>query len=84
MEENGKKTAEKLCTDWQKRTLSATQTNEGTAALIQKGLLEGNPLQYLERYELMENAQSDEFLKILSDFIPDTPDMIISSVDSKN
>lgn len=69
---------------WFLKTLVKTQTNEGTAALIQEGLLEGTSYQYLENYIAMENAVQEEFLAVLTAFFEDTPLFRVTSVDAKN
>ena len=68
---------------WISNELSRTQTNSGTAELIQQGLLEGKSLQYLEDYKTLERADSASFLALLDRYIPEEPIFQVFSVDSK-
>ncbi|MBO5608141.1 MAG: insulinase family protein [Treponema sp.] len=69
---------------WITSTLSETQTNSGTADLIQKGMVQNQPYQYLQDFVAVESASSEDFLRIAKDFIPETPSLVVTSVDSKN
>lgn len=70
--------------NWILREMSKTSTEEGTASLIQKGLLSGNSKQYLENYCTIENASSQDFLSILRNYFPAEPAYQVYSADSKN
>ncbi len=69
---------------WIGKNLLQTQTNAGTAALIQRGIEENQPYQYLEDYVFMENARASEYEMILREYITETPSLSVTSVDSKN
>lgn len=69
---------------WIQKNLSGTQSNEGTAALIQQSILQGNKLLYLENYAAMENISAEEILSVIKEYFTETPPMKVTSVDSKN
>ncbi|MBP5753151.1 MAG: hypothetical protein J6W60_09895 [Treponema sp.] len=60
-----------------------TQTNTGTVKLMQQGLREKRPFLYLENYLSMYNALPVEFSLVLEKYITETPDLTVTSVDSK-
>jgi zinc protease len=68
---------------WIRLSLSKTATNEGTAALIQQGLLDGNALQYLDDYRVVSNATKDIFSEILQTYFSEDPVYKLYSADSK-
>ena len=73
----------KIKSQWMMRTLSKTNDNEGTAYLMQQGLLDGNALTYLEEYKIISNADAESFSKIATNFITEDPVYKLYSVDSK-
>ncbi|MEE3315139.1 MAG: hypothetical protein VZR56_13415, partial [Treponema sp.] len=70
--------------NWITKNLLQTQTNAGTANLIQRGIEENQPYQYLEDYVFMENASVQEYKRIFNEYFSETPALTVSSVDSKN
>ncbi|MBR3548753.1 MAG: insulinase family protein, partial [Treponema sp.] len=68
---------------WISDELSKTQTNPGTAELIQQGLLEGNASEYLSSYMTLEGASAKMFLDVLERYLPEDPIFKVFSVDSK-
>jgi len=68
---------------WISDELSKTQTNNGTAELIQQGLLEGNATEYLTNYMALEAATDKMFLEVLERNLPEIPPFQVFSVDSK-
>ena len=70
--------------NWILREMNKASTPEGTASLLQTGLLAGNPKQYLENYCTVENADSKEFLLILEKYFPEEPAYQVYSADSRN
>lgn len=68
---------------WIEQNLYQTQSNEGTAALIQKGLLEDNPLMYLESYCAVDRAQRDDVYGIAKTYILEDPLFKLYSADAK-
>lgn len=84
---SSKTKAEKNCraikSRWISHALGGTQTNPGTAELIQQGLLEGNAALYLTNYITVENATPEVFLELLSKHFPNEPSFQVYSVDSK-
>lgn len=81
--EHGVSVTRAIKNKWEERNLVLSQTNEGTAALIQRGLLEFNPLQYLDDYLAVESADANDFLRILSESIGEEPALRMLSADSK-
>ncbi len=81
------KTSDKIIKEirsiWNYKTMINTQTNEGTARLIQEGILEGNKNLYLDSYMVIENATAKDFLNILDKYIPAKPELQVFSADSK-
>ena len=69
---------------WSYRTLVKTQTNEGTARLIQSSLLCGPAHLYLESYLFVSNAKGKDFISILNSFFPETPPLQVFSADSQD
>ena len=69
---------------WISKNLLQTQTNSGTAVLIQHGIEENQPYQYLEDYVFMENANVNEYIRIFKNYLTETPALSVTSVDSKN
>ncbi|MBQ9538162.1 MAG: insulinase family protein [Treponema sp.] len=81
-------TREKAISDirllWNRIVMIQTQTNEGTARLIQDGILDGNKSLYLDSYIVMQNATADDFVKILDKYIPEDGFLRLFSQDSQN
>lgn len=77
------KSVKAIKTKWISGELSKTQTNSGTAELIQQGLLEGNATEYLSNYVELEKATDKMFLEILERYLPEDPIFKVFSVDSK-
>ncbi|MBP5465383.1 MAG: hypothetical protein J6Y13_09465 [Treponema sp.] len=61
-----------------------TQTNDGTARLIQDGILDGNKSLYLDSYIVMQNATAADFANILDRCIPESGYLRLFSADSQN
>ncbi len=57
---------------WNSRTLIKTQTNSGTAELIQDGLIDNYPALYLDAYLVVSHAAREDFLYILDAYFPAT------------
>ncbi len=68
---------------WTEKNLSKTSSSEGTASLIQKGLLCKNPSQYLENYVYVSSAGKNKFLEILEKYFEEEPLFKVYSVNSK-
>ena len=69
---------------WISRNMMQTQTNIGTVELIQRGMEKNVPYQYLEDYLSMELAVREDFLDAFRKYLPETPLLTVTSVDSKN
>ncbi len=69
---------------WSYKTLIKTQTNEGTAQLIQDSLLSGAPHLYLESFLFVSNAKNTDFISILNTYFPETPPLQVFSADSQD
>ncbi len=67
---------------WSYKTVIKTQTNEGTAQLIQNSILSGAPHLYLESFLFVSNAKNTDFISILNTYFPETPPLQVFSVDS--
>ena len=57
---------------WNRNVIIQTQTNDGTARLIQDGILDGNKSLYLDSYIVMQNATAADFANILDRYIPES------------
>lgn len=68
---------------WISQVMSPTGTNEGTATLIQKGILSGNPLQYLEDYVTVDTCTFEDLLKIADTYLLKEPMIKLYSKDAK-
>ncbi len=69
---------------WNRNVMILTQTNDGTAKLIQDGILDGNKSLYLDSYIVMQNATATDFINILDRYIPETGYLRLFSKDSQN
>lgn len=69
---------------WNRVVMIQTQTNDGTARLIQDGILDGNKSLYLDSYLVMQNATEKDFLNILDRYIPEEGYLRLFSKDSQN
>ncbi len=69
---------------WVTKNLLQTQTNLGTAELIQRGMEINRKYLYLEDYLSMELADRLDFLEVLQKYFPENPPLVVTSVDSKN
>lgn len=71
---------------WLQKVLSNTQTNTGTALLIQEGMeyfpFEQNPYLYLEEYNYIQQAELSDFISVMDNF-PAKPHLIIYSKEGK-
>lgn len=74
---------ENIITRWELKALSRTQSNEGTAQLIQQGLITGNGALYLNDYLLVEEASLEKMIQIADKYFPDTPTYEVYSKDAK-
>ncbi len=70
-------------TRWMLKALLKTQSDEGTAELLQNGLVTGNALLYLEDYLKIENASLEKMIQVAKKYLPDSPTYSIYSKDSK-
>lgn len=73
----------KIKNRWMITFFKRTQSNDGIAQLIQEGIMEGNPIMYLKAYTEAENFTAKDFLKILTEYIPQTPVYKCYSSDSQ-
>ncbi len=69
---------------WNRNVMILTQTNDGTARLIQDGILDGNKSLYLDSYIVMQNATATDFVNILDRYIPEKDYLRLFSKDSQN
>lgn len=69
---------------WSYKTLIKTQTNEGTAQLIQDSIISGSPHIYLESYLFVSNAKGGDFISILNKYFPETPPLKVFSSELKD
>ncbi len=69
---------------WNRDVMISTQTNDGTARLIQDGILDGNKSLYLDSYIVVQNATADDFIKILDRYIPEEGYLRLFSQDSQD
>ena len=69
---------------WNQTVMIQTQTNDGTARLIQDGILDGSKSLYLDSYIVMQNATAEDFIKILDRYIPEEGYLRLFSKDSQN
>lgn len=83
LKDNPDKIVERLKSKWIQETMIQTQTNTGTVKLMQQGLREKRPFLYLENYLSMYNALPVEFSLVLEKYITETPDLTVTSADSK-
>ena len=71
-------------TSWLMNTLSSTQTNRGTAILINEGINNfGDSKKYIKDYELIANSTETDFLAILNDYFPEEAQLRLYSADAK-
>ncbi len=82
--ETQKDTIEDIRRLWNRNVMTQTQTNDGTARLIQDGILDGNKSLYLDSYIVMQNATATDFIKILDRYIPEKDYLRLFSKDSQN
>lgn len=75
---------QKIKETWILRVMGRTSDEEGTASLIQEGILGGNPKQYLEDYRAVENADGKKLHSIAEKYFSQEPVYEIYSADSKN
>lgn len=68
---------------WTLRIMGNTTDEEGTASLIQDGLLSGNCMQYLEDYSTVETADSKKLHSVAVKYFSEEPVYEIYSADSK-
>ena len=69
---------------WLMNTLSSTQTNRGTAILINEGINNfGDSKKYIKDYELIANSTETDFLAILNDYFPEEAQLRLYSADAK-
>ncbi len=83
LSKNDEQCLKNLRSAWEKETLLKTQTNEGTASLIQEGLLAGRATEYLDSYLAVENATCDDFIEVLTKYFVYDTALKVYSVDSK-
>lgn len=75
---------EEIKENWILRVMNKTTYEEGTASLIQEGLLCGNPKQYLDNYLAVENADAEQLFSLTEKYFTIEPIYEIYSADSKN
>ncbi|MCR5763713.1 MAG: insulinase family protein [Treponema sp.] len=68
---------------WSYKTLINTQTNDGTARLIQNSILSGAAHLYLESFLFVSNARNTDFISIVNSYFPETPPLQVFSSDSQ-
>jgi zinc protease len=69
---------------WLMNTLSSTQTNRGTAILINEGINNfGDSKKYIKDYELIANSPETDFLASLNDYFPEEAQLRLYSADAK-
>ena len=68
--------------DWIQKEMKDTGSNTGTALLLQKGLEYSGALWYLEEYNWIQTATSQDFLEIM-DYFPVRAKIRVYSSDSK-
>lgn len=83
-------TVQQIKDAWILSEMSQTQTNSGTAWLMQKGLELLNPEDeaqaaffYLKEYDFVQNANAEDFMKLL-EFLPQKAPLRVYSADGKN
>lgn len=75
--------AEKIKNRWMIIFFKRTQSNDGTAQLLQEGIMENTPTQYLKAFIEAENLTAKDFLKILTEYLPANPVFKCYSTDSQ-
>lgn len=82
----GTNLATQIKDSWLTKTLSQTETNSGTAILMQEGLeffpYEPKPALYLEEYNYIQKAELSDFIEAMK-FFPSKPQLIIYSKEGK-
>ena len=80
------KSVEKIKNIWIMQQISQTQTNSGTALLIQKGFESSaknpNPCLYLDEYDFIQTANASDFLQTI-EFVEKSLLLSVYSKDSK-
>lgn len=73
--------------NWIIQEMAATYSNDGTAALIQRGLelfpLEPAPQFYLTEYNYIQSASTQDYL-MMKEWFPERPQLRVYSADGKN
>ena len=59
--------AERLSLGWLRKVMAGTQTNDGTARLLQEGIMWGTPYQYLDDYIVVEKSSQYDYAAVLKD-----------------
>ena len=65
-------------------TLQETQTNRGTALLINEGINHfHDEKKYIKDYEIIANSKQSDFLEILNNYFYEEPQLRLYSADAK-
>lgn len=73
----------RLESKWIMEVLQEAGTNEGTASLIKKSFINGNPKLYLEQYRAVDKAELEDYFLLLESYFPEKPLLRLYSKDSK-
>lgn len=77
------KSLRKMKNLWIKQTMALTQTNSGTADLIEIGQKFDQADLYMKNYIRVENASAKDFVDLIEKYFTETPTFTVYSVDSK-
>lgn len=77
------KTILRLKSQWAVKALKKCSTQNGTAELLHKGLIEDNPYRYLESYTTIEKATAADFTEILEKYFKEDDAVKVFSADTK-
>ncbi|MCR5218812.1 insulinase family protein [Treponema sp.] len=80
---NSEKSLLRLKAQWSVKALTKCQTLKGTAELLHKSLIAGNPFKYLEDYTLIEKAITGDFLQVLENSFKEEDALKVFSADTK-
>ncbi|MBO6176917.1 MAG: insulinase family protein [Treponema sp.] len=72
-----------LKSQWAVTALKKCSTQKGTAELLHKGLISGNPYRYLESYTTIEKATAADFTEILDKYFNEEEAVKVFSADTK-
>ena len=76
--------SQNIKTSWIMNTLQETQTNRGTALLINEGINHfHDEKNYIKNYEIIANSKQSDFLEILNNYFYEEPQLRLYSTDAK-